>query len=88
MAENRKIALEGEFAGWYAEVRGNITARFMLDIQSGEANRVLPAFAGIVVSHNFKGLDDEPVDEILDAPVEALVALMTEWAKGNRLDPK
>lgn len=88
MAENRKIALDGEYAGWYAEVRGNITARFMLDIQSGEANRVLPAFAGIVVSHNFKGIDGEPVDEILDAPVEALVALMTEWAKGNRLDPK
>ena len=88
MAENRKIALEGEFAGWHAEVRGNISARFMLDIQSDEANRVLPAFAGIVVSHNFKGVDGEPVDEILDAPLEAPVALMTERAKGNRLDPK
>lgn len=88
MAENRTVALEGEFAGWHAEVRGNITARFMLDIQSGDANRVLPAFAGIVVSHNFKGLDGEPVVDILDAPVEALVELMTEWAKGNRLDPK
>lgn len=88
MAENRKIALEGEFAGWHAEVRGNISARFMLDIQSNEANRVLPAFAGIVVSHNFKGVDGEPVADILDAPVGALVALMAEWAKGNRLDPK
>lgn len=88
MAENRTIALEGEFAGWQAEVRGGISARFMLEIQSGDASRVLPAFAGIVVSHNFKGLDGEPVADILDAPVDALVALMTEWTKGNRLDPK
>ena len=88
MADNRKVTLEGDFAGWYAEVRGSVTARLMLDLESGEASRVLPAFAGIVVSHNFKGLDGQPVADILDAPVEALVALMTEWAKGNRLDPK
>jgi DNA-directed RNA polymerase specialized sigma24 family protein len=49
---------------------------------------VLPAFAALVVSHNFKGLNGEEIADILDAPVEALTELMAQWAKGNQLDPK
>jgi hypothetical protein len=49
---------------------------------------VLPAFAALVVSHNFKGINGEEIADILDAPVEALTELMALWAKGNQLDPK
>jgi len=88
MAENRTIVLEGDFAGWKAEIRSGVSARILLDLQSSIPSKVLPAFAALVVSHDFKGLNGEAIDDILDAPVEALTELMAQWAKGNQLDPK
>ena len=88
MAENRTITLDGDFAGWKAELRAGVSARILLDLQSAIPSKVLPAFAALVVSHNFKGLNGEEIADILDAPVEALTELMTLWAKGNQLDPK
>jgi DNA-directed RNA polymerase specialized sigma24 family protein len=88
MAENRIIVLDGDFAGWKAEIRAGVSARILLDLQSSIPSRVLPAFAALVVSHNFKGLNGEEIADILDAPVEALTELMAQWAKGNQLDPK
>ena len=88
MVENRTIVLDGDFAGWKAEIRSGVSARILLDLQSSIPSRVLPAFAALVVSHNFKGLNGEEIDDILDAPVEALTELMAQWAKGNHLDPK
>ena len=88
MAENRTITLDGDYAGWKAEIRAGVSARILLDLQSTTPSKVLPAFAALVVSHNFKGLNGEAVDDILDAPVDALTELMTLWAKGNQLDPK
>jgi hypothetical protein len=88
MAENRTIVLDGDFAGWKAEIRAGVSARILLDLQSSETSRVFPAFAALVVSHDFKGINGEEIDDILDAPVEALTALMEQWAKGNQLDPK
>ena len=88
MAENRTITLDGDYAGWRAEIRAGVSARILLDLQSSIPSKVLPAFAALVVSHNFKGLNGEEIADILDAPVEALTELMTLWAKGNQLDPK
>jgi hypothetical protein len=88
MAENRTIVLDGDFAGWKAEIRSGVSARILLDLQSSIPSKVLPAFAALVVSHDFKGLNGEAIDDILDAPVEALTELMAQWAKGNHLDPK
>ena len=88
MAENRIIVLDGDFAGWKAEIRAGVSARILLDLQSAMPSKVLPAFAALVVSHDFKGLNGEAIDDILDAPVEALTELMAQWAKGNHLDPK
>jgi hypothetical protein len=88
MAENRIIVLDGEFAGWTAEIRSGVSARILLDLQSAMPSKVLPAFAALVVSHDFKGLNGEEITDILDAPVEALTELMAQWAKGNQLDPK
>ena len=88
MAENRTIVLDGEFAGWKAELRSGVSARILLDLQSNVPSRVLPAFAALVVSHNFKGINGEEITDVLDAPVEALTELMAQWAKGNSLDPK
>jgi hypothetical protein len=88
MAENRTIVLDGDFAGWKAEIRSGVSARILLDLQSSIPSRVLPAFAALVVSHNFKGINGEEITDVLDAPVDALTELMSQWAKGNQLDPK
>ena len=88
MAENRTITLDGDFAGWKAELRAGVSARILLDLQSATPSKVLPAFAALVVSHNFKGINGEEITDVLDAPVEALTELMALWAKGNQLDPK
>ena len=88
MAENRTITLDGDFAGWKAEIRSGVSARILLELQSSETARVFPAFAALVISHDFKGINGEEITDILDAPVEALTALMEQWAKGNSLDPK
>jgi hypothetical protein len=85
---NKIIELDGQFAGWRAELRGSVTARILLDLESGEASRALKAFSQIVISHNFKGLDGEPVADVLDAPVEALTATLEAWSKVNSINPQ
>jgi hypothetical protein len=42
----------------------------------------------LVVTHNFKGLDGKPVDDVLDAPVDALTQTLELWGKANQPDPK
>ena len=86
--ETVKVTLEGEFAGWTAELRKSVSARILLDLESGVAHRALGAFAQLVVSHNFKGLDGKPVTDVLDAPVDALTQTLEAWGKGNQPDPK
>jgi len=83
-----KIALEGEFAGWTAELRKQVTARILLDLESGESSRSLAAFSKLIVSHNFKGLDGKPVEDILDAPVDALTQTLEAWGKANQPNPR
>jgi hypothetical protein len=86
--ETVKIALDGEYAGWVAEMRKQVSARILLELESGEASRALNAFAKLVVTHNFKGLDDKPCEDVLDAPVDALTQTLQAWVKGNQPDPK
>jgi len=88
MAGTRTITLEGEYAGWQAELRAEVSARILLDLESGSSSRALEAFSKMVVSHNFKGLDGKPVDDILDAPIDALSATLEAWGKANQPDPK
>lgn len=74
-----EIALEGDYAGWTATMHKNVSARMLVDLQ-GEPNVQFPAFERLVVSHNFKGLDGQPCESILDAPLNALTQAMEKWA--------
>jgi hypothetical protein len=82
------IQLDGEYAGWKAELRAGVSANILIELNSGDATRALTAFSKMVVSHNFKGLDGETATDILDAPIEALTAVLTKWSEANTLDPK
>jgi hypothetical protein len=83
-----KITLEGDFAGWTAELRKQVSARILLDLESGDSQRSLVAFSKLVVTHNFKGLDGKPVDDVLDAPIDAQTQMLEAWGKANQPDPK
>jgi hypothetical protein len=83
-----KITLEGDFAGWTAELRKQVSARILLDLESGDSQRSLVAFSKLVVTHNFKGLNGKPVDDVLDAPIDALTQMLEAWGKANQPDPK
>jgi hypothetical protein len=83
-----KIALEGKYAGWTAELRKQVSARILLDLDSGDAPRALAAFAKLVVTHNFNGLDGKPCEDVLDAPVDALSQTLEAWGKANQPNPK
>ena len=82
------VNLSGSFDGWNATLRRNISAKILLDLQSGEAERQFNALKKLVVAHNFKDLDGNSADDILDAPVEALTELMGEWGKAMSELPK
>jgi hypothetical protein len=74
-----KIELDGAFAGWNIELRRNVSARILIDLQ-GDTAVQFSAFAKLVVSHNFKDIDGNATDDILDAPVTAITASMEKWA--------
>jgi hypothetical protein len=85
---NKVVTLDGEFAGWQCELRPQVSARILLELESGVPSRALAAFAQIIVSHNFKGINGEAITDVMDAPIEALTATIEKWAQGNSLDPK
>lgn len=73
------IELDGSYAGWTIELRRNVSARILIDLQ-GETAVQFAAFAKLVVSHNFKDIEGNPAEDILDAPVDSLTQSMEKWA--------
>jgi hypothetical protein len=74
-----KIELDGSYAGWAIELRRNVSARILIDLQ-GETSVQFAAFAKLVVEHNFKDIEGNVAEDILDAPVAAITAAMEKWA--------
>jgi hypothetical protein len=74
-----KLELDGSYAGWTIELRRNVSARILIDLQ-GETSVQFAAFAKLVVNHNFKDIEGKPADDILDAPVSAITTAMEKWA--------
>ena len=77
--ETVKIELDGSYAGWTIELRRHVSARILIDLQ-GETAVQFAAFGKLVVGHNFKDIEGNPAEDILDAPVAAITDAMTKWA--------
>jgi hypothetical protein len=56
-----------------------ISARIFIELSSGSVERQMEAVSKLVVSHNFKDSDGEFVIDILEAPMDALAALVGKW---------
>jgi len=72
------VNLEGEFAGWNAQLRRSVSARILIELQ-GDPTRQFTAFEKLVISHNFKDADGNAVESVLDAPITALTQTMEKW---------
>jgi len=71
---------EAPFEGWKATMKAEgISARVFIELASGSVDRQMGALAKLVVSHNFKDSDGVPVEDILDAPMDALGLLVGQW---------
>jgi hypothetical protein len=85
MSENKKyrtvtINLDGEFEGQSAEMRADgISARIFVELSSNSVERQMNALANLILSHSLKDAEGNPVEDVLEAPLDALVAVMGKW---------
>ena len=84
----RRVELDGDYTGWWCEMRAEVSARILIDLESGKADRAMSAFGRLVLAHNFRGLDGETVADVLDAPIGALMQAVQRWSEAQTLDPK
>jgi hypothetical protein len=82
------VNLKGDYEGWTATFRRSISAKVLIDLQSGDSERQFYALQRMVLTHNFKDVDGNPSSDILEAPIEALTELMSEWGKAMAELPK
>jgi len=76
-----EITLSAPFDGWTATMKAEgVPARVFIELQSGNVERAMNAFANLVVKHNF--LDDagDPAPNVLDAPMDAITSAITKWS--------
>jgi hypothetical protein len=77
-----EVTLEGDYLGWTSKMRAEgISARIFIELSSNNVERQMEALSKLVVSHTFKDADGQPVDDILDAPMDALGALIGKWGE-------
>ena len=49
---------EGDFTGWEATARADFPARLLVDLQSGQIDRIMHVLDAIVTDHNFPDSED------------------------------
>lgn len=71
---------DAPYEGWKATMRAEgISARIFIELSSNSVERQMEAVSRIVISHDFKDSDGNPVDDILESPMDALAALIGKW---------
>jgi len=76
------VDLPAPFEGWQATVKAEgISARILIELQSGDEGRAMTATKSLVIKHNFLTSTGEPAEDVLDAPMEALGAMLKAWTE-------
>jgi hypothetical protein len=85
-----EVVLDGEFEGFSATMRADgISARIFVDLSSSSVERQMEAVKKLVIKHNFKDVEGETVEDILDAPMDSLAALVAKWGEAvSALPPR
>lgn len=76
-----RIELDGDFAGWYAEMRANVSMNEVVEVQSENLPRIVVAMKRVIVSHNFKTVEGTPAADVGDADTRAWSQLIEKWGK-------
>lgn len=75
------VDLPAPFEGWQATLKAEgISARILIELQSGDEARAMNATKSLILKHNFLTSTGEPVEDILDAPMEALGEMLKSWS--------
>ena len=75
---------EGPYAGWWARMRVDFPAGWLIDLQSGDFGRVLAVLGRIVVEHNFPDELGEPATALDQVDVEGLLAVTEAFGEARR----
>jgi len=76
-----EVELAAPYEGWKATMKADgITARVFIKLQSNDVGEQMSAMASLVVAHNFLDSAGEPVESVLDAPIDALTAAIAKWS--------
>lgn len=76
------VDLPAPFEGWQATLKAEgISARILIELQSGDEGRAMTATKSLVVKNNFLTADGEPAEDVLDAPMEALGLMLRGWTE-------
>jgi hypothetical protein len=78
-----EVVLDGDYEGWRAVVRTNHRFGVLLDMESGDTERVVAALAKIVLEWNFVDEEGEPLPQPADGGIgqcdaDALKRLMEQ----------
>lgn len=80
-AKTVRIELDGEYAGWHAEMRANVSMNEVVEVQSENLPRIVAALKRVVVTHNFKTVDGQTATDLGDADTAAWSQLIEKWGK-------
>jgi hypothetical protein len=77
-----EIKLGEPHAGVVATMKARgISARIFIELSSGDVERQMEALARLVVSHNLKDEEGKPLEDILEADLDILSALIGRWGE-------
>lgn len=74
----------GDFDGWSATARADFPARLVIDLNSGQVDKILGVLEAIIVEHNMPDSEGEIADHLADVdPYSGLLAVAN--ALGDQL---
>jgi hypothetical protein len=78
-----EVTLPAPYEGWTATMKAEgVSARVLIELQSGDAARSLKAVESLIVKHNYLNTDGEAAASVLDCPMDALSATIEQWSAG------
>ena len=67
---------DGDFAGWSATARADFPARLVIDLDSGQVEKILSVLEVIIVDHNMPDQADQVAEHLADVdPYAGLLAI-------------
>lgn len=71
-----EVTLEGGLDGWWARARADFPAALLIELGSGDIERIVAVLEVIIVEHNLPGADGRRAEKLADvAPWDGLIEI-------------